>query len=418
MKSLYTANEITGRTARRQAHAPSFAKVFNGRKQPIRALWIRNGRYYAQLKVENPITGIKNTRRIPLCDENGNPVQTASQAVAELQRLHYQRRKNTLPVLGQTPLFRDYAAHYLKSIDAGQGAKKPATVKKEKGILKRWAKQIGSYRIDQVRPYHIAKFLEARQAEGVSPRSVNIDAITIRVLLKRALREGRIQRLPTEGWQALKTTTPIRPLFTAADLDKVCAAAFETKKDKKGRAVPVTENAQEFTDYIRLLAYSGARRNEALALRWQDVDFEREQLTIGAAGDTKNRTGRVLDFNPKLKAHLQAMQKRAHNVSDFLFPSPQRGGKDFAAKTFQESLKLARERAEMPDFTFHDCRHHFISTCVMAGVDFMTIASWVGHRDGGILIGKVYGHLANEHRRAMAQRVAFEPTILKETANA
>jgi integrase len=120
----------------------------------------------------------------------------------------------------------------------------------------------------------------------------------------------------------------------------------------------------------------------------------------------------VLDFNPKLKAHLLAMRARAHGVSEFLFPSPQRGTKDFAAKTFQESLKLARERAEMPDFKFHDCRHHFISTCVMAGVDFMTIASWVGHRDGGILIGKVYGHLANEHRRAMAQRVAFEPTVL------
>ena len=42
--------------------------------------------------------------------------------------------------------------------------------------------------------------------------------------------------------------------------------------------------------------------------------------------------------------------------------------------------------------------------CVMSGVDFMTIAAWVGHRDGGVLIGKVYGHLANEHRKAMAGR--------------
>jgi integrase len=28
---------------------------------------------------------------------------------------------------------------------------------------------------------------------------------------------------------------------------------------------------------------------------------------------------------------------------------------------------------------FHDTRHHFISECVMSGVDFMTIAKWVGH---------------------------------------
>jgi hypothetical protein len=34
-----------------------------------------------------------------------------------------------------------------------------------------------------------------------------------------------------------------------------------------------------------------------------------------------------------------------------------------------------------------------------------------GHRDGGVLIGKAYGHLANEHRKAMAERVNFGPTI-------
>jgi hypothetical protein len=44
----------------------------------------------------------------------------------------------------------------------------------------------------------------------------------------------------------------------------------------------------------------------------------------------------------------------------------------------------------------------------MSGVDFMTVARWLGHKDGGILIGKVYGHLANEHTRAQAQRVVFE----------
>src|SRR4051794_8040613 len=34
----------------------SFAKVADGRKQPIRGLWVRSGRYYAQFRVENTIT--------------------------------------------------------------------------------------------------------------------------------------------------------------------------------------------------------------------------------------------------------------------------------------------------------------------------------------------------------------------------
>jgi integrase len=160
------------------------------------------------------------------------------------------------------------------------------------------------------------------------------------------------------------------------------------------------------------MASCGARRNEALALRWQDVDFERGQLTIGAMGDTKNRTARTVDFNPKLRAHLEDMASRLAPDSQWAFPSPQRGDKDIPAKSFQESLKLVRTRANMPGFGFHDCRHHFVSMCVMSGIDFMTIAAWVGHKDGGVLIGKVYGHLANEHRKAMAERVSFEPTIV------
>ena len=59
-------------------------------------------------------------------------------------------------------------------------------------------------------------------------------------------------------------------------------------------------------------------------------------------------------------------------------------------------------------FTARRNRHYFISTCVMSGIDFMTIARWVGHKDGGVLIGKVYGHLSNEHARRQAERVNFQ----------
>ena len=54
--------------------------------------------------------------------------------------------------------------------------------------------------------------------------------------------------------------------------------------------------------------------------------------------------------------------------------------------------------------------------CVMAGIDYMTIAKWVGHQDGGALIGKVYGHLSNEHAQRQAQRLNFGPVVLEHPA--
>jgi integrase len=337
----------------------------------------------------------------------GNPVQTAAQAVAELKRLQTQRADNQLPVIGRTPKFADYAARYLNFIASGQGTKKPGTIQKEKAILGRWTDFLGQLRDDQIKRVHVNRFIEGRLNEDVSPRTVNLDIIALRVVLKRAVEDGLIQRLPTEGLRPLKTATRKRSLFSTEDWKTLCVAANELRKDESGARMPVTENAQQFTDYLRFMAYCGARRNEALGVRWQDVDFKQRQLTIGAEGDTKNRSARVVDFNPELEAHLLDMHKRKAPDSQWLFPSPQRGERDVPARTFKESLNRARKQAKMPGFTFHDCRHHFISMCVMSGVDFMTIAAWVGHRDGGVLIGKVYGHLANEHRKAMAEKVSF-----------
>lgn len=120
-------------------------------------------------------------------------------------------------------------------------------------------------------------------------------------------------------------------------------------------------------------------------------------MCIGADGDTKNRSARWVDMTPRLSSHLLDMQGRRAPDTKWLFPSPRRGEHDRPAESFRESRKLARAAAGLPSFGFHDCRHFFISQAVMAGVDFMTIAKWVGHRDGGLLIGKVCGHLSETH---------------------
>ena len=34
-------------------------------------------------------------------------------------------------------------------------------------------------------------------------------------------------------------------------------------------------------------------------------------------------------------------------------------------------------------------------------------------QDGGVLIGKVYGHLAETHKKAQALKLNFEPVVMK-----
>jgi hypothetical protein len=88
----------------RQHRDAAYQKVSDERKRPIRGLWVRNGRYYAQLTLEDEHTGQKKVRRVPL-----EGVLTPAQAREELEGLRVNRRRGKLPVLKQTPKFAEVA---------------------------------------------------------------------------------------------------------------------------------------------------------------------------------------------------------------------------------------------------------------------------------------------------------------------
>jgi len=77
MKSASTKG--SGGNGHVQTYATTFAKVVDGRKQPIRGLWIRSERFYAQLTILNPVNREMRVRRAPLVDKDGSPVTTTAQ---------------------------------------------------------------------------------------------------------------------------------------------------------------------------------------------------------------------------------------------------------------------------------------------------------------------------------------------------
>src|SRR5581483_12315903 len=107
----------------RKSHSPSkYKKVLDGRKQPIRGLWERNGKYVARINVEDE-AGMKHNRWVPLAG-----VTTVPQAQEKLKTLHVDRIRNELPVLKQTPKFAEYADRYLAYFDTVKDARRPGTL--------------------------------------------------------------------------------------------------------------------------------------------------------------------------------------------------------------------------------------------------------------------------------------------------
>jgi integrase len=75
--------------------------------------------------------------------------------------------------------------------------------------------------------------------------------------------------------------------------------------------------------------------------------------------------------------------------------------------SLRATFERVRKEAGLPNLRLHDASHFFASACVASGVDFMTISKWLGHGDGGMLLGRVYGHISNEHAQRAAKKVIF-----------
>jgi integrase len=382
-------------------HGAQFTGVRDSRNRRVAGIYVRNGRYYVQLWVDRD-DGQKTARKFPLITADGDPVVNLVQAKEAADVLRNDRREKNLPTSGHKPKFADYVETYFaKPVTA---AKKPDTLKLERWALNRWKEHLGDVRIDRIDASAIAALRDKRLRAGTHPRTVNLDVIALRNVLKQAVEDGYLRELPKS--KTLKVPpSPRRPLLTPDQFAALLAA------------VPVgcEKNAVQFADYLRFLAYCGAREQEALHVRWDDVDTAGERVTIGSGGVAKNREARSVEFNDKLGALLRDMAGRRAPDCSWLFPSPQRGHRDEHARTFRESLLLTRKGAGLNWVGFHDLRHFFASFCVMAGLDFMTIAAWLGHKDGGILVGKIYGHLLDDHRKKAARKVSFDVAPLADS---
>jgi integrase len=425
MKRNATPGNQSGSSSSSRRHR--YTKVVDNRKHAIRGLWRRNGKFVARITVEDD-AGRKQIKWVPLT------AASAAAAQEEFRKLLVERGEDRLRHIGRSPKFSDYVAQtYEQRLETA--GKKPGTLVTERVHLKQLCESMGHLTLDKIKPYHVTGHLQKLKQRGKANRTCNLALVVLRNVFKNAKIDGFVKSLPVDGIEWQRSEKKARRLFTREDIGLFCQATLTA-----------TKNGVEFADYIRLLALCGAREQEMIKVRWADVDFEHKLLTIGAEGDTKNREARRVDFNAGLETHLKGMDSRHAPDSQWMFPSPQRGDMDTGAKTFRESLLLTRaapgylclgckqivfgkERPKacpkcrssrlehkekvLPDhlqkFGFHDCRHHFISYAVMSGIDFMTIAKWVGHKDGGILIGKVYGHLSNEHAQLQAARMNFGP---------
>lgn len=364
----------------------SFVKARDGSRRPVRGLYIRDKVFYARLNWN----GKEGWYRL----EKATDVESAKREKVRFESLRDQGLPPPSKQVENTKTFGVFSEEYLKLV---AHTKKARTIKNEqeqiRGILNPFFWKMDLNKIFQ---RDVEEFRAERLKNGLSNRTVNHNVIVFRNVIKKAKAFGYISSDPTAGISPLKL---IKKSKTFLPIESIRQAASWIRENV--REGEVIANA------VLFLAFTGARRTEGLAVRWEDVDFKQERVCIGATGDTKNRDFRFVDFYPDLKDLLITMKGSNEKPSGYLFPTYRtpNDAEPEPLKDIREAIKLAREELKQDHWSPHDLRHHFASRCVMAGVDFKQIAEWLGHKDGGMLVATVYGHLAAGHGKVQAAKL-------------
>jgi integrase len=169
-----------------------------------------------------------------------------------------------------------------------------------------------------------------------------------------------------------------------------------------------SRDSKNCADLAEGLAYTGLRLGEAGEVALRDVDLDAGELVVrgDAITGTKNWELRRVPLIPDARALFQRMLS-------------ERAGESFDAKLFrvrecQKSLDRACKKVGTDRITHHDLRHLFATRCIESAVDIPTVSRWLGHKDGGALAMKTYGHLRNEHSLTQAQKVTFAQVMIKQ----
>ena len=184
------------------------------------------------------------------------------------------------------------------------------------------------------------------------------------------------------------------------------AATGEDKRAKrigKDRVLAIINAAPEkYKLVIKAAAHTGLRAGELCVLRWSDIDFDLNLLTVarakkkgGAIGATKTKAGfRQIDLTPDLSKSLREwklQQPIEQRCNDLVFANA--SGSVADTDVWRElGIKATCRKLGIEECTLHDMRHFFASILLFELAESeATITTLMGHSSIDFT-RKQYGH--------------------------
>ncbi|MCY7168791.1 site-specific integrase [Streptococcus gordonii] len=162
---------------------------------------------------------------------------------------------------------------------------------------------------------------------------------------------------------------------------------------------------------FRLLAFTGARKGEILALKWTDwidntLDINKA-ITRGfdgeSVGATKNKSSVRLVSLDKKTIDLLSEYRKMNPTTTFIFESPE--GKPIPSSLPRKWLLQTVKGTDVKPIKIHGFRHTHASLCFEAGMTLKQVQHRLGHSDLKTTMN-IYTHITKKAKDDIGEKFA------------
>ena len=150
-----------------------------------------------------------------------------------------------------------------------------------------------------------------------------------------------------------------------------------------------------FRDFFRLLLLTGQRRQNVMAMRWDDLNTDHAGKEVWSKLQVKGDKPHAVPLTTRA---MQVLKARRESVdSEWVFPSQRTGERASKSGHIQEpkaAWKRVTEAAGLTDVTLHDLRRTLASHMAINGTSEAIIAKMLGH--GSRSVTGIYARLNTE----------------------
>jgi integrase len=214
----------------------------------------------------------------------------------------------------------------------------------------------------------------------------------LRIILNRAVKEGLIERNPVDSVSYFPKENKKVEFWEIEEFQKVMAMIPENSIQNQHRKI-----------IYEILFYTGLRIGELQALSWENVNFEKNQITVEKtliyqgkndwyfSTPKTNKSYRTISIGKTLSKRLKKWKELQRMIGNFEYMS-QLDGTFTPSYSFSNWLKDSARKAGVNPIKLHALRHSHVALLIEQNIQPLVIQERLGHANIQITLG-TYGHL-------------------------